>query len=441
MKQKENTPIEENKDLVPEEAQPQEAPVEEPKEEKPEEVQPQEAPAEEPKEEKPEETPVEENAPVVAKKRKKMSNNGLRWLYFGLVGLFLVLAGYVVGSHQSIDCFGLSFNTTTAQSFIDFYSNITSATIATIAPHFLVSALVIAWGVISIIFVVRYIKLIVRFISLAAGGCAKRKRVEKKFRKAEKDFVKIIGMYFVFDLILVSCGAAVSAVFVFEACLLITFFLANTCLTRWRECYNSEEGFRAKTYLASIAPAAGYLFAAILAVVIFVSPVLSRSLDLFLAFGNFQSPTQNQIIWAAISFAGIGTWLAALLVGGNFAAKVAVFYPQNDIKASTKPGAIERSVLGKAIAVLIIVFIANYCFYFAGNFGTAWLANGMLDVFTGGGILAISLLALAICMRVSYNNANPKKSEEDDEDDEEEAERKKKKKAKKAKEEDDEDDE
>ena len=423
---------------VPEEPAPEEPVAEEPAPVEPVVAEPAAEPLpEEPAPEEPAEPLPEEGEPVpaeaVAKPEHRISANGLRWIYFLISLVYLGLTGLLVVVFQTnFTVFGTTVDMAFAQSVVTKIKHIGDLVTEEQIGLFATLACVLFYAAYAITIAIRAIIGLVHFFCLL--GQPKYKKVERRFRKASRNFAHILGYTMIIFLFQVATGTAWSLGLTVTLILMAVFFLGQSAWGNYLLLKEKGE-FSLKNYLLEFIPMVTFMAFGAGITAIANSPYLLHGYEAIQLVSTINGKNMTTVLPEMIViFAAAILRLIATLLGLTYVEKALAYYPYNDFKDAKKgQPIIQKKAMPKTIAIVILLVISIIAFNMYGVYATKM--DMYMDGFLGGGLALLASIAMFVAGKMD----TPKEDEE--EEDEEEGKKKSKKKSKKKDDDEDEEDE
>ena len=355
------------------------------------------------------ETPNEVSAPELAnvsnEKPHKVSDNVCRWLYFFLTLGLLALIVVVQMQHSIITVYQWTFDTDGTRAFIENFSTWFSSGMET-GIHAMVAMVIVLLTVAgTIIFIVRFIILLINFFSFLKGK-QNREKLHFKFRKSLRQVAKVAGFYLLIDFLFLLVGAGKPQSFLFDLAVIIGMFGLSSLNYVLYETFNREGRFSIVTFIVELVHVAVFAFMGVL-IYIYMSKfeLLSPFMDAISAMSSGSgAPSQETILTMAYSGAALVFGILGFIFGTNIITKTAYYFPHNDVGKKIKYGLVQGKNLTSAILVLIFFSLIGVTQFLRGT--------AIMDLIVPVFLIPVVLLAMAICLKVAYAMDNPKPRED-----------------------------
>ena len=355
-----------------------------------EELPPQEAPQAE--------APAQE-APEAQEEHHKLSNNACRWIYFVLTLALLGVMALVQINHSIITVYQWTFDVDGTLAFINGMSSWFSSGVQTGIQAMMAVALLALTLAGTIIFIVRFILLLISFFSFLKLE-KNRMRLHFKFRKAMRQVAKVAGFYLLVDFIFIALGAGAPKGMVIDIAVIAAMFGLSS-LNYWcYETFNRHGKFSVSVLILELCNVALYAFMGVMVGIYlsrneFLQALIDGINTASASSGSSVDPKLFIYPAAALSFGVVGT-----IFGVNIITKTAYYYPHNDVGRKTKYALVQKKNLVSSI--LFTVFFAIVAV-------TKFLGGAqIMDLIVPVLLIPVMVLAMSICLKVAYNLDNPK---------------------------------
>ncbi len=333
-------------------------------------------------------------------KPHKVSDNACRWIYFVLTLLLLGAMFAVQANHSIITVFQWTFDVDGTTSFAQNFSTWFSSGMQTGIQAMFAMAMLVLTAAATIIFIVRFIILLITFFSFLKLP-KERELLHFKFRKAMRQVAKVAGFYLLIDFLFIIIGAGLPPAYIVDVIVLASMFGLSSINYWLYESFNRNGSFSLSILITELINIGLYAFMGVLAGI-----YLSRFelLTPFIDGINTASNTSGSQVdvkvfiypGVALSFGIVGT-----IFGTNIITKTAYYFPHNDIGKKIKYGLLQKKNLLSSILLLVFFGLVGVAQFLGGTY------TQITDMIVPILLIPVVLLAMSICLKIAYHLENP----------------------------------